>query len=285
MIRKGIFIVFMLCVSACNKQKIKHSTNTELSKDEITNTYLKKGAWNYHYLDHEFTTWVDKGITQDSTIAYLWQQKALPLWKQHKYDLAIMYYNKAIQLDPEQWLSRLGYLKCIFAKQYHSALEDLNTYIKHYGSTHEQDHALEFYQAICYLQLENYNKALSLLQKEISAQEMQHGEDWVHYLDRFYLAIIYFELEQYANAILEFDKVLQTYPNFSDAQFYQAICYHKLGDSKSANIIAIQGQLNHEYGRSFSEDASIYVNYPYQVTWQWDILQTSLLKQPTLLQL
>jgi len=275
--RKGICIVLTFCFLACQHKQETPSINQTLSKDEIINTYLKEGAWDYHYLDKRFTEWVDKAIAQDATIAYLWQQKALPLWKQHKYEEAIQHDDKAVELDPEQWLSRLGYLKCIFAKNYTSALEDLDAYITTYGSTHEQDHALEVYQAICHLQLGNYNTALALLQKEISIQEAQHGKDWVHYLDRFYLAITYFELQQYANAIAEFDKALESYPSFSDAQFYKAICHNKLGDHRMANTLANQGQLNYNFGHSFSEDASKYVNYPYQVTWQWDILG-SLLK-------
>ena len=277
MIRKGIFFVLVFCFLGCHKQqKLQASLPPTLSKNQVINTYLKEGAWNYHYLDKRFTQWVDKAIAKDSTIAYLWQQKALPLWKQHKYEEAIHYYEKAIALDPEQWLSRLGYLKCIFAKNYTSALEDLDAYIKTYGSTYEQDHALEVYQAICHLQLGNYNISLTLLQKEISIQEAEHGEDWVHYLDRFYLAIAYMELKQYANAIIEFDQALKVYPNFSDIQFYKAICHHKLGDSRTANRLAIQGQRNYELGRSFSEDASKYVDYPYQVTWQWDALEALL---------
>lgn len=280
MLKKSVFLIFIAaCIWGCQGSPIqKPSVSRTVSKDSILNTYLKSGAWEYHYLNKRFTQWVDKGLEKDSTIAYLWQQKALPLWKQHRYELAISYYEKAVALDPEQWLSRLGYLKCIFAKQYQSALEDLERYIKTYGSTYEQDHALEFYQAICYLQLGEYNKALGLLQREITEQEVRHGKDWVHYLDRFYLAICYFEMEQYSNAVWEFEQVLQVYPNFSDAQFYKAICHYKLGDQRWANTLAIQGQFHYKQGRTFSEDASIYVTYPYQVTWQWDILQSSLLQ-------
>ena len=49
--------------------------------NQIINTYLKNGAWNYGYLSKEWGEWIDKGLEQDSTVAYLWQQKALPYWK------------------------------------------------------------------------------------------------------------------------------------------------------------------------------------------------------------
>ena len=90
MIRKGIFLVLVFCFLGCHKQqKLQASLPPTLSKNQVINTYLKEGAWNYHYLDKRFTQWIDKAIAKDSTIAYLWQQKALPLWKQHKYEEAI----------------------------------------------------------------------------------------------------------------------------------------------------------------------------------------------------
>ncbi|NQX86266.1 MAG: hypothetical protein HRT67_10250 [Flavobacteriaceae bacterium] len=117
MIHKSVYIILATNFLCCkNHEKNACSTSKSLSEDNIINSYLKAGAWKYHYLDNRFTQWIDKGIAQDSTIAYLWQQKALPLWKQHRYDEAIGYYEKATALKPEVWLSRLGYLKCVFAK-------------------------------------------------------------------------------------------------------------------------------------------------------------------------
>ena len=246
------------------------------NQENIINKYLKNGAWNYHYLTKEWEAWIDKGIEEDSTIAYLWQQKALPFWKQKKYQLAITYYNKAVAFDNQEWLSRLAFLKCIFAKDYNGSLTDLSTYKAAYGSIYEQDHSLEFYMGICYLQLNQFDDAFKVLKENIQYQEKEYGAGWVHYLDRYYLGIAYYEKNDYTLAIAEFDKALKEYSNFSDAQYYKSICLNYLGQKEAAKVLMGTGKVNYENGFTFNEDSNKYENYPYQLTWQWQTAQLML---------
>jgi len=277
MLNMKFFILVLLSTFFIKCQAQNKVLVEEHNQEKIINKYLKNGAWNHHYLTKEWEAWIDKGIAEDSTIAYLWQQKALPYWKQKKYQLAISFYNKAVYLDRQQWLSRLAFLKCIFAKDYEGALIDLNTYVKEYGTTIEQDHSLEFYMGICYLQINNYDLALSVLKENVSSQAKKHGVNWVPFLDRFYLAIAYYEKGDYNLAISELNIVLNEYSNFSDAQFYKSVCLNYLGQKKMAKEIMARGKSNFEMGYTFNEDSNLYENYPYQVTWQWKITN-SLLK-------
>lgn len=270
-----MLIIFCHFIACCNGQKEDISKSNK--QDEIIEKYLKNGAWKHHYTTKEWNDWVDMGIKKDSTIAYLWQQKALPLWKQKKYHLAIKYYNKAVELDRQRWLSRLAFLKCVFAKDYNGALVDCINYINEFGSTYEQDHSLEFYMGISYLQLNQFDPAFKILKENIEDQEKDHGADWVHFLDRYYLAIAYYELNNYKEAISEFEKVLKEYPNFSDAQYYKSICLNYLGEKENAKIVMAEGKANFEKGNTFNEDSNLYENYPYQITWQWKV-SNSILK-------
>lgn len=252
--------------------------NTDFSRkerqDNIIQKYLKEGAWNHHYLTKEWDEWIDKGLQQDSTIAYLWQQKSIPFWKQKKYQLATDYYDKAVQFDRQRWLARRGFLKCIFAKDYQGALDDLTAYKTEFGSTFEQDHSLEFYEGICHLQLNEFQKALDVLNENINTQKENFGTSWVHSLDRFYLAIAHYELKNYNRAIEVFDKILEENPHFSDAQYYKSICLKYLGEKKEALLLAAKAKSNFEAGNTFNEDSNPYEDYPYQVTWQWKALDT-----------
>lgn len=54
------------------------------SQDEIIQEYLINGAWKYTYLSKEWDEWINLGLQKDSTIAYLWQQKALPFLETKK---------------------------------------------------------------------------------------------------------------------------------------------------------------------------------------------------------
>jgi tetratricopeptide (TPR) repeat protein len=269
---KTRFIVLGLTslLLSCTKNLPEEKQIATSNPDEIIETYLKNGAWKHNYLTREWGEWIDKGLEKDSTIAYLWQQKAMPLWKKRKYELALKYYNNAVKYNRERYLSRRGFLKCIFQKEYANALIDFNTYKKEYGFTYEQDHSIEFWIAICHLQLNEYNKALNVLKNEIESQESEHGIGWVHYLDLFYLGIIYFELGDYNSAIAKFDKVLSEYSTFSDVQYYKSICLNRLGEKEKAKKLVNDGVLNYAKGNTFTEGSVNYEPYPYQVTWEWE---------------
>jgi len=269
-----ILISIFSILQSCGTLNHQQDPIPKINQEEIIEQYLHQGAWKHHYLTKEWGDWINKGIQKDSTIAYLWQQKALPFWKTQKYSQAILYYNKAVELDPQKWLSRLGFLKCIYAKDYHAALKDLVSYKNEFGSTYEQDHALEFYVGLCYLQINQFEQALSTLEDMIAKQESEYGTNWVHYLDRFYLGITYFELGDYEKAILKFSKVLVEYPKFSDAQFYKAICLNELGQKAEARELLTKGKSNFKIGYTINEGSSTYVDYPYQVTWQWDVTES-----------
>jgi hypothetical protein len=58
-------------------------------QDSIIDEHLKNGAWKHSYYSPEWSSEIDKGLAKDSTIAYLWQQKAMPLFKQGKYEIVM----------------------------------------------------------------------------------------------------------------------------------------------------------------------------------------------------
>jgi tetratricopeptide (TPR) repeat protein len=267
-------VIFLTILSFSCKEQIKTpglpaSSKSSHDKEVIIEKYLKNGAWNYHFLAKEWNEWIDKGIQEDSTIAIFWQNKAIPLWKQQKYSLAIACYDKAVKLERQNYLARFAFLKCIFAKDYQSALVDFETYRTEFGTTVEQDHFIEFYMGICYLQLNQFEEAQKLFMQSIALEEKSSGNTYVHYLDRFYLAISFYQQKRYEEAIIEFDKVLEEYADFSDALYYKSICLANLDRKEEAKYLAETGELSYRAGKTFNEDSNLYEVYPYQVTWEW----------------
>jgi tetratricopeptide (TPR) repeat protein len=267
--------IAFFCFAFCSLYGYSQASQIRIKQhqEKIIETYLVNGAWQYHYLDPTWENWINKGLEQDSTIAYLWQQKALPLWKQKKYGLAVSCMERASKYDRKTWLARQGFLKCIFAKDYKDALSDLLAYQSEFGSTYVQDHPIEFYAGLCYLQLNQFERAQTVLSANIN-QQRHNGftDEWIHYLDRFYLGIAFYEMQNYQLAIKEFDAALASYPQFADASYYKSICLHKLGKSDAAVALAQNGLRYFEEGYTFNEDSNAYEDYPYQVTWQWQAI-------------
>lgn len=237
-------------------------------QDSIIEKYTKKCAYKFHYLAQGWEDCINEGIKEDTTIAIFWHHKALPLWKMRKYELALKSYDKAVLYNRKEYLGRRGFLKCIFSKNYLDALIDLNDTTKEFGDGIQNDHSYDFYKALCYLQLNQYDEALNFMQLEIEKTKKQAGEDLVSPLCYFYTGIIFYEKRNYKKAIEEFNKALRLYPNFSDAEYYKALNNYKINNDYSEYIEnARLAKKDFDKGLTFNEGDSPYEKYPYQVNW------------------
>ncbi|MEI8134433.1 MAG: tetratricopeptide repeat protein [bacterium] len=248
-----------------------HSPVTEKVKarqDSIIERYLRHGAWEHSYLTQEWQLCIDSGLAVDSTVAYLWQQKSMPLFKTKKYELGLQALEKAVLYDP-YWLDYSGFMKCIFARQYANAISDFNeAYVHHERGSFIMDHPYEFYIGICYLQLNKFDSARQTLQDLLDRDEKTRGRNWSHYLDIFYTGIAYYELRDFDKAIALFDRCLEKNPHFSDAEYYKGLTLELLGDTTGGSALIKKAKEDFDEGYTINEDNAIYEAYPYQVNWK-----------------
>ncbi|WP_447635287.1 tetratricopeptide repeat protein [Flavobacterium microcysteis] len=247
---------------------------SQTNREIIIDTYLTNGAYKHHYTTHGWEDNINQGIKKDSTIAELWQNKALPYWKMKKYDVAVSCYDKAVFYDRKNYLGRRGYLKCIFQRDYKDAIADMEAAEKEFGYGYQNDHSYPFYISLCYLQLNEFKKAEQVLQKDFDKTIKERGKTWIHFLDLFYMGIIQYELRKYDNAISYFDKALAEYSEFSDAEYYKGLCLIQKGDKSNAEAIMLKAKKDFERGFTINEDDSFYEPYPYKVNWhmaKWTI--------------
>jgi len=265
-------LIFILSISfmQCKGQvdvNIKTFEDKRIKQDSIIKEYVTNCAehFNYNSQMNEWQNCLDEGLKKDSTIAYLWQQKAMPYFKARKYEVGMTYLDKAVLYDERRWLSYRAFIKCIFAKTYKEAIIDFEKCIKNEGNTYVMDHTYQFHIALCYLQLNEFEKAEAIFKKDIEEQELEWGE--AHYLDLFYYGISKYEQRKWQEAIAEFDKSLRQYPNFSEVKYYKSICLLRLNDLDNSKILYQQSKDDAVNGFSINEDNSIYETYPYQVRW------------------
>ncbi|OIV42373.1 tetratricopeptide repeat protein [Flavobacterium johnsoniae] len=235
--------------------------------DAIVEEFLTNCAEKHNYVIEmsEWQTCLDQGLKKDSTVAYLWQQKAMPYFKCKKYEIGMPYLNKAVFYDKVRWLSYRAFMKCIFSRDYKEAIIDFDEAIKSYGNSYVMDHSFNFYKGLCYLQLNEYEKAEKLFDDYVNdiyknRQQLEHPTAY------FYQGIAKYELKKWDEAIAIFDKALKIYPEFSDAKFYKAICWFKQGKSKEEITTLIDSaREDAKKGFSINEDNTIYETYPYQI--------------------
>ena len=82
-----VSVVFVQCKEQDNS--IPESDESKrIRQDLLIEKYVKNCAkkYNYRYNMQEWQYCLDEGLKEDSTVAYLWQQKAMPYFKFRKYD-------------------------------------------------------------------------------------------------------------------------------------------------------------------------------------------------------
>jgi len=269
-----LILLFISVLIGCNQKKnLKTSKENEVSKftqkqqDSVIEVYLKNGAWQNDPYSQEWQKEIDKGLEVDSTVAYFWQQKAMPLFKQSKYELGMPFIDKAVKYNPKKWQDYRAFIKCIFSKQYKDAIVDFRDYQDKYGYGFVMDHSYNFYIALSYLQLNEFEKAERIFEKDYNKTIQENKEGWLHHLDLFYYGISKYEQKKYKEALELFDKALEIYPQFSDVLYYKAKILYKLGRPEEGEQLYQDAKENANKGYSINEDNAIYERYPYQVRW------------------
>ncbi|MFT4661065.1 MAG: tetratricopeptide (TPR) repeat protein [Patiriisocius sp.] len=241
--------------------------STRAKQDSIIVEHSENGARKHSYYSREWQEELDAGLAKDSTIAYLWRQKAMPLFKQGKYEKGMEYIDKAVQYDRLEYQDYRAFIKCIFAQTYREAIIDFEDCKKRFGNSYVMDHTYDFHIALSYLQLNEFEIAEEIFKRDYENQISEHNEDWLHPVDLFYFGICKYELGKYQEAIDLFDLSLDRHETFSDAQYYKAQALRRIGKLEEAKELLVIAKANADQGRTFSEDNIIYERYPYQVRW------------------
>jgi len=234
-------------------------------KKEIYEKFLNEGAYKYSYYHPKFQQYLDSALVYLPEDSFLWQQKAMPFFKRKKYEVGMEYLDNAVRYDDKfkYYLAYRGFIKCIFQKAYNDAIKDFDALIHDYDKGVIMDHSYYFYKSVCLLQLNRLNEAEQCLKKSF-----QISENWevdLHYLELFYMGIIYYEKEEYEKAIIQFNKSLKQYPQFSDALFYKAESFYYLNKKEIAISLFVLSEENLSKGYTINEDNIFYEEYPYQI--------------------
>lgn len=261
-----LLLLFFLINFGCAQEQVdKKETKVKITTQDSIRLY------NYLDMVGEFPLfsmkrqlYIDSALTIVPNASQLWQQKAMPLFKQKKYEIGMSYLDSAVKYDNlNQWLEYRAFIKCIFQKSYKEAIVDFNEALQRNGNSFVMDHSYNFYKGLSYLQLNELDSAEYLIDNEIKKE--LNFSNTAHHLQWFYLGIIQFENEKYSEGINSFEKALKIYPQFSDAQFYKALCLKELGNIEKAVELLLIARENLMIGYTINEANAIYETYPYQI--------------------
>ncbi|NML39485.1 tetratricopeptide repeat protein [Chitinophaga sp. G-6-1-13] len=255
-------LIMFLFLQESNAQS---ASFTQHQQDSIREHYVN-AASRYHYFAPEWGLYLDSGLVLLPHDAQMWQLKAMPLFKQRKYEAGMVYLDKAVTYDPAEYLDYRAFIKCIFQKSYVAAIVDFREAQRSSGHSGVMDHPYSFYLGLCYLQLNQYDSARTYFQQCVDRWRQSGTEAPLHCLYPFYLGIVEYEQGKYAEALEHFNYSLSLYQQFSDAGYYKALCLARLQRKDEARAAMQKASEDFRQGYTFTEDNKVYEPYPYQVS-------------------
>jgi len=266
-------LILLVILVSCNIEtkevsSINPKSYSRIEKDSIIDEVMKIAS-RTGLNSQSRRNVLDSAIVIYPTIAYFYQQRAMPLYKQDKDELGLPFLEKAAELNSEKYLDYMAFMKCIFSKNYKDGIIDFEKALKLSGEGYVMDHTYYFYIGISYLQINEFEKAKSYLEKSIHQTEKENGREWVHFLDLMYLGIANLELQEYENAIKYFDEALIQHKEFSDVKYYKAICLYALKKNEEGEVMINEAIKDLSNGNTINEDNVIYERYPYQIRKSW----------------
>jgi tetratricopeptide (TPR) repeat protein len=240
-----------------------HAQRTQRNDSLLLAKYIEKANESSLFSQNR-QLYLDSVLTIVPKEAYIWQQKAMPLFKQRKYEKGMQYLDSAVKYDnTNHWLEYRAFIKCIFQKDYQAAIRDFEAVQKQNEYGFVMDHTYDLYLGLCHLQTNNFKSAAKHIEKSVNYRTKQSGV--AHHLEYFYLGIVKMELDDYPNAVAAFDKALAIYSNFSDAKYYKAEILYSLNRRREALELYKEALEDSKQGYTINEDNAFYEDYPYQI--------------------
>lgn len=260
------FFILIILFQACFSQEKSTNTTEKINQDSIIFKLLKP-AFKLSIYSQDYQKALDKAIEVEPNLAFFWQQKAMPLVKMGKHELAMPFLDKAVELDEGEYLDYRAFIKCIFARSYSEAIKEFKHCKTKFGNGYVMDHSYDFYIALCKLQLNQFKEAEKILRSQIEKDMAERGKDWVHFTEYFYLGICLFEQGKYQDAIKWFDLAINSYTEFPEANYYKALCLKNLDKIDEGKAQFKLFEKYKEQGFTINESNSQYIRYPYQLNW------------------
>lgn len=172
----------------------------------------------------------------DPENATLWRELGIPYGKRGMAAGFYENYEKSIKYDPLQWQGYLGYMYLYFYRDYKRALTNFNaldTLTPNFVD-YPQATSIHFMRAICHLQLEEYDQALSYWDKHFKEELKTLTYEYLDSKSFLFQGITYYKKGDYANAKEIFDLGLKYNEADSDLLLWSAKTSLEIGNFKEA---------------------------------------------------
>jgi tetratricopeptide (TPR) repeat protein len=234
--KRHVFAMFLVLLS----WHLYAPPNCEIYKSDKACYQSCHEAWKairYHQGSYTSQEHFNKSIALCSTFPYSYMEKAVPYLKRGLFIEWKKLIDRAVELDPEQYLGYRGWCRLQFLRDYEGAINDIETLksITDYdiGYCQTGDYHLNIALAYCYKEIGAYGKAKALYDAEQRVPNYSPGLfDYYHY------GVLEFELGNYNKALAYFDQQIVFNDDLAECYFFKALSHKGLNqiDDYSANL-------------------------------------------------
>ncbi|ASW75480.1 hypothetical protein IQ37_02880 [Chryseobacterium piperi] len=148
----------------------------------------------------------DTAIELCPTFSNVYKEKSVPYLKSGDFITWKIWIDKAVNLEPKMHLGYRGWCKYQFLRDYKGAIADIEALEKMYptgylGYSSNGDYELHIVKGLCYSALGGKEKAISIIENQLSKKDHNIG-----FYDYYQLGVIYFETGKYDKALENFER-------------------------------------------------------------------------------
>lgn len=184
-------------------------------------------AIKYQQGSYTSQKYFDQSIELCDNLGYSYMEKAVPFLKRGQFIEWKKLIDKAVEINPKEFLGYRGWCRLQFLRDYNGAIKDIEQLkrISKYdiGYCQTGDYHLNVALALCYKEIGQIEKA-----KKIFNTHLNLGITSVDLYDYYHLGIIEYELGNYEQAIVCFKKQIQENDYMGETYFFIAKAYLKL---------------------------------------------------------
>ena len=182
-----------------------------------------------HYqFSKKYQTVLDESIEIDPTFDYAYWAKSIAYLKSGDFVTWKKLIDKAVELKPKEHLGYRGWCRYQFFRDYKGAIKDiekLDSLVDYdIGQSQNGTYHLNIAKGLCYKAIGEKEKAIEIIEKQITLNE---EDNFVGAYDYLHLGVLYLETENFNKAIELFEK--QSKDNeLAENQYYLALVFKKL---------------------------------------------------------
>lgn len=263
---EALILSGLLLLPGCRAaQPFYQKTFTPTEKAQLAHT-LTEGIGNYYQGSPATIFLLQEALCYDSTYADIWREIGVPYLKRGLITAFPSTYGKAADLDPVGWQGWRGYLYLYFYRDYRRALADFDATdtLTPNLVDYPQSMSVDYLRGICYLQLNDYEKALAYLDTHINYETERVGLKYLDAQAFLYKGIALLALERPEAAQAAFELGLMVEAGNADLLYWLAKTLLQRGQGAQAEILLREAMEQFKKGK---HNTTTYVEEFYQTYW------------------